>query len=200
MSTFRIDLHQEAAHHSLVLQVVGEFLLDDVGVGFQHLVYCLCESSHVSLQYLRVRALQLAHHLEALRQLREHVDHRIREQRMLRALLELQRNGLIGPRSRRKASIVATYTVLFVPIERAAQVLERHIVVLVQPLHHERLEPRRILRYGAFVRRHVLHIVLVVAFDLCDGMIRLNSRPSAHRGLPAMRTLKWRFMYADDAQ
>ena len=69
--------------------MVGEVLLEEVGVGGEHLDDRLGEPLHVALPDLGVLALQLLQHLEALRQLREHVHHGVGEVGVFRVLLEL---------------------------------------------------------------------------------------------------------------
>ena len=69
--------------------MVGEVLLEEVGVGGEHLDHRLGKPLHVTLPDLGVLALQLLQHLEALRQLREHVHHGVGEVGVFRVLLEL---------------------------------------------------------------------------------------------------------------
>lgn len=76
-------------YRGLILDVVGEVLLEEVGVGREDLDDGLGKPLHVALPDLRVLTLQLLQHLEALRQLREHVHHGVGEVRVLRVLLEL---------------------------------------------------------------------------------------------------------------
>jgi hypothetical protein len=86
-----LNVVHEDAGDALVLHVVWEVNLDDLGVRHQHFDDRLGEPLHVALPDLRVGTLELGHHVEALRQLREHVHHRVREQRVLAAPLELFR-------------------------------------------------------------------------------------------------------------
>ena len=50
------------------------------------------------------------------------------------------------------------YPVLFIPGVGPVEELEGHIVVLVEPLHHEGLEPRRVLGHRTLVRRDIRHV------------------------------------------
>jgi len=84
-----LNVVHEDAGDALVLHVVREVHFDDLGVRHQHFDDRLGETLHVPLPDLRVGTLELGNHVEALRQLREHVHHRIREQRVLAAPLEL---------------------------------------------------------------------------------------------------------------
>lgn len=63
-------------------------------------------------------------------------------------------------------SELGTHPVLFVASECAVQILERDVVVLVQPLHDERLEPGWVLGHSALVGRYLLHVVRVQPFNL----------------------------------
>jgi hypothetical protein len=75
---------------SLVLDMVGEVLLEEVGIGREHLDDCLGEPLHVSLPDLGILTLQLLKHLKALRQLGEYINHRVGKVGVLRILLELE--------------------------------------------------------------------------------------------------------------
>ncbi len=69
--------------------MVGEVLLEQVGVLGKYHDDGAGEPLHVAPPDVRVLALQLLQHLEALSQLREHVNHRVGEVGVLRVLLEL---------------------------------------------------------------------------------------------------------------
>ena len=56
------------------------------------------------------------------------------------------------------------YPVLLVPGVGAVQELQRDVVVLVEPLHDEGLEPGGVLRHLPLVRRHLSHVRLVQPF------------------------------------
>jgi hypothetical protein len=56
------------------------------------------------------------------------------------------------------------YPVLLVPGVGAVQELQGDVVVLVEPLHDEGLEPGGVLRHLALVRRHLGHVRLVQPF------------------------------------
>ena len=70
--------------------MVVKVLLEHVGVEREHLDHGLGEPLHVALPNLRILTLHLLQHLETLRQLREHIHHRVREVRVLGVLLKLQ--------------------------------------------------------------------------------------------------------------
>ena len=59
---------------------------------------------------------------------------------------------------------VLAKAVFFVPGVGTVQELKRDVVILVEPLHDERLEPGRVLRDLALVRRHRGHVRLVQPF------------------------------------
>lgn len=103
-------LSEKSINHTdllLVIHIVGEFLLADVGIGQEHLHYCLGKPLHEPLPDLWVWALQLGHHPEALGQLGKHVHHRVGEERIFRAWRELRKeNKNICIRSLYKAALL----------------------------------------------------------------------------------------------
>ena len=128
----------------LILYDAGEVALQKVSVGGEHLDHGLGKPLHVSVPDGGVLTLQLLQHLEALRQLREDVHHRAREVAVLRVLPE---------------------PVLLVAGVGAVEELQRHIVILVEPLHHEGLEPLGILWDLVLVGRDLRHVGLVEPLD-----------------------------------
>lgn len=57
---------EKSTHYSFLLQMLGEFLLNDISVSYEDLDYGLGEAFHVPLPDLRVRTFQFGHHVEAL--------------------------------------------------------------------------------------------------------------------------------------
>lgn len=70
-----------------------KLLLHNIHIGDQHLDNGLGESLHVSLHDFRIRTLQLGYDVETLSKLCEDVHHRVGEQGVLRAPLELKMRG-----------------------------------------------------------------------------------------------------------
>lgn len=89
MSILKCLIKIICTHNSLVGHLQRELDFDDVRVRKQHLHNGLSEAAHVALPDLGIWTLQLAHHVEALRQLRKHVHHRVTEKRMFAALCKL---------------------------------------------------------------------------------------------------------------
>lgn len=55
--------------------------------------------------------------------------------------------------------VFKAHSVFFVASISTLKVLQRDIVILIQPLHHEWLKPSGIFRHGAFVRRNLLDML-----------------------------------------
>ena len=95
--------------------MIGEVVLEKVGVGREDFDHRLGEPLHVSVPDAGVEALQLLQHLEALGQLREHVHHRAREVRVLSVLPELKQKvikkqpGQLGPRFKFAENILCSH-------------------------------------------------------------------------------------------
>ena len=127
-----------------VLDNPGEISLKQVSVGSEHLDHGFSESLHVSVPDGGVLTLELLEDLEALGELSEDVHHGRGEVAVLCVLPE---------------------PVLLVPVIGAVQELQGDVVILVEPLHHESLEPLRVLWDLALVGRDVRHVGLVEPLD-----------------------------------
>lgn len=79
-------------YNSLIFHLVWKLVLRNICVGDEHLADSLRKPFHIPLPDLRVRTLEFGDDVKTLRQLREHINHRVREQRVFRALLKLKYN------------------------------------------------------------------------------------------------------------
>lgn len=77
-------------YNSFIFHLVWKLVLGNICVGNEHFADSLRKPFHIPLPDLRVRTLKFGDDVKTLRQLREHINHWVGEQRVFRALLKLK--------------------------------------------------------------------------------------------------------------
>lgn len=98
--TFNKNISLKATtYNSLIFHLVWKLVLGNICVGDEHFADSLRKPFHIPLPDLRVRTLEFGDNIKTLRQLCEHINHRVGEQRVFRALLKLKynKNAIILP-------------------------------------------------------------------------------------------------------
>ena len=129
-------VHQNGTDAILSVDVF-ERSTNGVGVAEKHLSDGHREALHVFSDDQGIVQVERLDDPETLIQLSEDIDHRRREETMLRRLLKLKQRSS----NEQEEEFVFTDSCLSILFQGVVKILHGHVVVLVQPLHDEGFEP-----------------------------------------------------------